>query len=81
MSSKSSSSCLSMVADSNIDIMTIGINTSCKCHRDILSIGRIGLNTLGGLSRYGVSPGEMRSLWRVIMRDINATMALTYTVK
>lgn len=81
MSSKSSSSYLSLVADTNIDIMTIVSNTSCKCHRDTLSIPRIGLNTLAGLSRYGVCPGEMRSLWRVILRDINATMALRYTGK
>lgn len=46
-----------------------------------MSTPRIVLNPLGGLSIYGMSPGETRSLWRVLLRDTNAAMALRYTVK
>lgn len=46
-----------------------------------MSIPRIALNPLGGLSRYGMSPGEMKSLWRVLLRYTNAAMALRHTVK
>ena len=44
-----------------------------------LSIPRIGLNPLG-FSRYGVSKKD-EVLMDVTLRDINATMALRYTVK
>lgn len=46
-----------------------------------MSIPRIALNPLGALSRCGMYPGEIRFLWRVILRDTNATMALRHNVK
>lgn len=46
-----------------------------------MSTPRIALNPLGGLSRYGMSPGEMKSLWKLLLRDTNAAMALRHTVK
>ena len=72
-----------MVAETNEDIIITGFNISCKCYHGtiLLSISRIGLHPLDGLSKYRMSLGEMKSLWRVILRVTNAIMVLRYTVK
>lgn len=73
---------LDIVKDTKIAIIIIGNNISYKCQiGKTLSVPKIESNYLGGHVRYGMSSGEMKSLWRVTLKDINATMASKHNEK